>query len=316
MQQAAGSKQQAASSMQQAASSMQHTACSMQQAASSKQQAASSKLQAASSRQQAACSMQHAAYSMQHSTGKTAGDGIWNDLHRARELPRLACTVLMPVHTDAPEHWSLLSLTRRGQPDQSQEPKKFEVEYFDSMASPDARCMAVASNCLRLLQKLLGPAAVAMPELPLQASNRSLKQKDGFSCGYWTLRQAEALYRQHRGEGWRCLDIPDLTWQRGEWNRWLSHLRTHIHSKKKQHEKPLTAEESQQKKQKLDAAVAVAKASEGNACTSLSLPPPPLPDQGVAALFYGCPKCRHAPRGCAQCNPAKAQKLVAKMQAS
>ena len=52
-------------------------------------------------------------------------------------------------------------------------------------------------------------------------SLRSLKQKDGFSCGYWTLRQAETLYRLHRGEGWKCLDIASLNDLRLDWSKWL-----------------------------------------------------------------------------------------------
>ena len=254
-----------------------------------------------------------------HLAGKTEKTGIWKDLEQAREQPRKACTVLLPVHTAAPEHWSLLCLRRGDQPDESQEPEQFKVEYFDSLPNVLPVSLQAASLGLRLLQKLLEPAQVDLPELPLQASSRSLKQKDGFSCGYWTLRQAETLYRLHRGEGWKCLDIASLNSLRGDWNRWLGCLKSFLEKsekKRKQEELPeLTAEEKQQK---LDEAVAAAKASSSNGCSGLGLTPPAKPVQGYmpqSDANYGCPKCRLAGKGCSACNPHKAAAYVARLAA-
>ena len=313
---------------------MQHMPCSMPCSTAEQHTAchAAHSNYAEQTEQHAAC---HAAHSIMqsrqsstvhsrvaHLAGKTEKTGIWKDLEQAREQPRKACTVLLPVHTAAPEHWSLLCLRRGDQPDESQEPEQFKVEYFDSLPNVLPVSLQAASLGLRLLQKLLEPAQVDLPELPLQASSRSLKQKDGFSCGYWTLRQAETLYRLHRGEGWKCLDIASLNSLRGDWNRWLGCLKSFLEKsekKRKQEELPeLTAEEKQQKQQKLDEAVAAAKASSSNGCSGLGLTPPAKPVQGYmpqSDANYGCPKCRLAGKGCSACNPHKAAAYVARLAA-
>ena len=133
-------------------------------------------------------------------TGKSGKTGLWQQLSRARGKPSQSCTILLPVHSEPPAHWSLLVLTRPATEEASQQPENFKVQFFGSLPNSPQTALDAAAACLRLLASLLQPAETAMPEC-LQASSRIRIQTDGWSCGFWVLGQAETQYRVHRGEG-------------------------------------------------------------------------------------------------------------------
>lgn len=235
-------------------------------------------------------------------SGKSAKDGLWQHLVRAREQPRLKCLVMLPVHSEAAKHWSLLVMRRKASAaDLTQPAKKFKIMYLDSMAQPSQPQLEAARASLHLLVRLVAPAQVEMPELPLRSTDLGFRQTDAWSCGYWTLRHAETVYRLHRGEGWRLLSS-DLHQMRESWNAWLDQLRRYSQKRKVQEEAP---EEKEKKQQKLAVAVAAAGAS-----SSTSLPQAPLPANTVQQddLNHGCSKCRYSLGGCLACCPAKAVK--------
>ena len=234
--------------------------------------------------------------------GKGEPDSLWEQCQLASQSPRSKCMILLPVHSQAPQHWSLLGLIRKAAKD-SQEPNQFQVRYLDSLQQPSQNALEVVAASLQMLARLVQPAEINMPGQPLvAASARSYKQADQYSCGYWTLRHAEVLYRLYRGEGWRA-PSPDIQQHREQLNKWLFSLDRLI--QKRQHQEQL-AEVKEENKQKLAAALAAAAGASG----STSLPQAPLPDNSVQqdCLKYGCSKCRHCPRGCLACNPAKAAK--------
>ena len=232
---------------------------------------------------------------------------IWEQLQLARESPRQKCLILLAVHSEAPQHWSLLSLIRKAAAE-SQEPNKFQVRYLDSMALPGQSALETAAASLQLLARLVQPAQVHMPGLPLVVQTRSYKQTDQYSCGYWALKHAEILYRLYRGEGWRA-PSPDIKETREQLNNWLTSLGKFI--QKRQHKEEL-AEQKGLKKQKLAEALAAAAAG---ASSSTSEPKAPLPDNTVQQddLNHGCSKCRYSARGCLTCCPSKAVRYAGKL---
>ena len=228
---------------------------------------------------------------------------IWEQLQLAREKPRKKCMILLAVHSEAPQHWSLLSLARKAAAD-SQEPNKFRVMYWDSMVVPGQSALETAAASLQLLARLVQPAEVQMPVLPLVVATRCYKQADQYSCGYWVLKHAELMYRLYRGEGWRA-PSPDIREAREQLNNWLTSLSKFI--LKRQH-KEEPAELKAQKKQKLAEALAAA----AGASSSTSEPKAPLPANSVQQddLNHGCSKCRWSLGGCLTCCPAKAAKYA------
>ncbi len=229
---------------------------------------------------------------------------IWEQLQLARESPRQKCLILLAVHSEAPQHWSLLSLIRKAAAESQQEPNKFQVRSLDSLTLPGQSALETAAASLQLLARLVQPAQVHMPELPLVVQTRSYQQTDQYSCGYWALKHAEILYRLYRGEGWRA-PSPDIKETREQLNSWLASLGKFI--QKRQH-KEESAEQKEQKKQKLAEALAAA----AGASSSTSEPKAPLPDNAVQQddLNHGCSKCRWSLGGCLACCPAKAVKYT------
>jgi hypothetical protein len=130
--------------------------------------------------------------------GQSTDSGLWHSLGRARDSQHEACTVLLPVHSLAPQHWTLLVLCR---PASSKEcrPAAFSVQYFDSLTQPSQAALEQATASLRMLAMLIQPAQLmAQPaELKVAASR---KQSDRWSCGFWVLLWCEQYYRLARGE--------------------------------------------------------------------------------------------------------------------
>ena len=97
-----------------------------------------------------------------------------------------ALLVLAPVHTENPQHWTLLSARRqsRDQP--------WQLEYEDSLpAQTDVGYQAATRIARRLF---LLPEGQQLPKsLPGD-------QKDGWSCGLIVLQKAEMHIRRFRGE--------------------------------------------------------------------------------------------------------------------
>ena len=231
-------------------------------------------------------------------TGKSGKTGLWQQLSRARVCSQ-SCTILLPVHSGSPEHWTLLVLTRPATEEASQQPENFKVQFFDSLSKSPQTALDAAAACLRLLASLLQPAEIAMPEC-LQASARSRIQTDGWSCGFWVLSQAEVQYRLHRGEGYR-LPSTDLRSMRERLNLWLDCL-----DKFCQKRKCPEAGSDSQKVQKTGSAAAAALAA-GAAAAAHKPPPAPLPSNAVQQdqKQAGCSKCRWSDNGCAVCCPIK-----------
>ncbi len=238
-------------------------------------------------------------------TGQTEGQegGIYQQLEYARQMKDKRCQILVPVHSvglSGGEHWSLLCLSR---PPSKGEPQPFTCLYYDSLAEPTEAAVQAVSLSIDLFTRLLQPVPVNSPAAPGRPQSNCYRQSDGWSCGYWTLRHAEMVYRLHRGEGYRVLST-DLPLMRERWNNWLLSLIRHLGKRQKQEE---SADQKAAKKQKVTEAVAAAVAS---ASSSKSLPEAPLPANAVQQddLNHGCSKCRWSLRGCLACCPTKAAK--------
>ena len=234
-------------------------------------------------------------------------DSLWEKLRWARESLRQRCLILLPVHSEAPQHWSLLSLIRKTAAADSKEPNQFKVIYLDSLAVPVQSALEVAAASLQLLTRLVQPAVVNQPGLPLAVQPKSYKQADMYSCGYWVLKHSECLLRMLRQEGWRAPE-PDIQATRVQLNNWLTSLLKFPEKQKRQQEhQEETAEVKEEKKQKLAEAIAAAGAS-----SSTSLPMAPLPANSVQQdqLKHGCSKRRYSARGCLACSAVKAVKYA------
>ena len=96
----------------------------------------------------------------------------------------MAVTLLVPIHSFQPEHWTLLQFDRAGT-SEDQEPASFSVQHRDSLPQPSKTGLEVAQQMIRLMAMLLQPAKVAIPEnLPVMPSR---KQTFGWSCGFGVL---------------------------------------------------------------------------------------------------------------------------------
>jgi hypothetical protein len=162
--------------------------------------------------------------------GQSTDSGLWHSLRRARDSQHEACTVLLPVHSLAPQHWTLLVLCR---PASSKEcrPAAFSVQYFDSLTQPSQAALEQATASLRMLAMLIQPAQLmAQPaELKVAASR---KQSDRWSCGFWVLLWCEQYYRLARGEAPKLCQ-PHWTERRHVHNNVLQSLLAFKHKKLK-----------------------------------------------------------------------------------
>ena len=131
-------------------------------------------------------------------TGQSSDSGLWGSLRTARDPQHKACTVLLPVHSFNPQHWTLLVLCRPASSNGCS-PAAFSVHYFDPLPQPSPAALEQAKASLRLLAMLIKPAQLMAQPAELQVA-ASRKQSDGWSCGFWVMLWCEQYYRLARGE--------------------------------------------------------------------------------------------------------------------
>lgn len=203
--------------------------------------------------------------------------------------------LLVPIHSSAPQHWTLLSLSKAG----SSKEEQPEVQYFDTLKMQPETAKAAASTVLQVLQ--------TETELPVPCNR--FHQSDGFSCGLWCLQYMERQAREFLG-------CSQSTWQTvGELSQKLQSWQEAV-LKQKSLDKAAKALEAK-------------KAAEKQPEAELPpLPPPeqPPPDSSKAEEAgktkkkgkvaqtklqlgwdeqFGCSKCKYSKTGCLACNPAK-----------
>jgi hypothetical protein len=223
-------------------------------------------------------------------TGQSSDSGLWGSLRRARDSQHKACTVLLPVHSLAPQHWTLLVLCRPASSNECS-PAAFSVQYFDPLTQPSPAALEQAKASLRLLAMLIKPAQLMAQPAELQVA-ASRKQSDGWSCGFWVMLWCEQYYRLARGEAPR---LCKATWPERllAQNNFLQSLMVFKNKDSLKDQKKT------------------------NPPLQPALPPPPNVQPELAhgpgkllqdQLKFGCPTCRHSLRGCHHCNPHKADR--------
>jgi hypothetical protein len=225
-------------------------------------------------------------------TGENQGTGLWATLRTAVACKHKAATILLPVHSKNPQHWTLLVLCRPATAEE-EEPKAFTVEYFDSLPQPSNQALEQAAASLSLMDLLLLPAQLEQPsELKPE---RSRKQSDMWSCGYWVMLWCEDRYRQTRGEGCRLVK-PNWQVKRGSLNDLIRILiMFKLDRDRKAGILPTTSQPVLPPPPKLGAVLPV-------------VPGKLKQDE----LSFGCPTCRYCPRGCLHCSQYKAAAYIAK----
>jgi hypothetical protein len=221
-------------------------------------------------------------------TGEIDATGLWQDLQSAVACKDKAARILLPVHSKNPLHWTLLVMTRAASSEE------FAVEYFDPLTQPSNSALEQAAVSLRCMAFLLQPAMLKQPaQLTVEGSR---KQHDTWSCGYWVMLWCEGYFRQARGEQGRLLHA---NWrdQRGSLNDLLRVLVRY-----KKDKEP--------------------KAAESPKPVHPYLPPPELEVEPVGPgkilqdeNNFGCPSCRHCPKGCYKCSQYKAAVYIEKQEA-
>lgn len=204
--------------------------------------------------------------------------------------------LLVPIHSSAPQHWTLLSLSKAG----SSKEEQPEVQYFDTLKMQPETAKAAASTVLQVCLQ-------TETELPVPCNR--FHQSDGFSCGLWCLQYMERQAREFLG-------CSQSTWQTvGELSQKLQSWQEAV-LKQKSLDKAAKALEAK-------------KAAEKQPEAELPpLPPPeqPPPDSSKAEEAgktkkkgkvaqtklqlgwdeqFGCSKCKYSKTGCLACNPAK-----------
>ena len=245
----------------------------------------------------------------QNALGQTAGTGLWQNLRRPVLNQRSKFQILVPVHSTAPQHWTLLVLDRPAVEAEA-EPAAWSVQYFESLPKPSDSATDKASKYVQLFQHLLQPgivSAAADASLPVQPSR---KQTDGWSCGYFVLLWMEQQYRQARGEGQILLPV-DWGGRRQYYNSFLGGLLKYQKAK----EAPKTASTGAAAITDSAAAAAItdsAAAAAAAAITDSAAGPPMQPGSLQDDNQWGCSKCRFSQKGCQMCNPYKMHKAAAR----
>ena len=200
--------------------------------------------------------------------------GIKEQLAKVREQQTEAALIVAPVHSEAPSHWSLISMTRaKGQ-------IAWAVEYFDSMANTSIHSQYKAELLLIMIGSCIGQGSMPT-ELPSKVNERT--QSDAWSCGYWVALRMEELLREYRGEGPKRV-MPDHFKLIRELNKFAAACQA-----------PKTRQ---------------MQASQPSLPVPRKPAPEPLPGPGpslaqMSKLSWGCAKCRFSKRGCRKCNPEK-----------
>jgi hypothetical protein len=199
-------------------------------------------------------------------------------------------TVIAPIHSEAPLHWTLLIGTKEGsQPE-------VNWKYIEPLKIDSKSATVRAQVELNRLQESLGADKTALP----QKSNTQF-QKDGWSCGLWVLAYSQQAISTSQGQPPRSV-IVDFHRVIDRTNRWIQTLQNfQLQLKNK-------------------------SGTSGIPAVPPPLPPPSQPPQTetleemLAKVVtakkpaqplavedrYGCSRCRGSRSGCLQCNPSKA----------
>ena len=100
--------------------------------------------------------------------------------------------LLIAVHSEGPQHYSFLKVSKKGQ--------EVKIEYRDSLKIPSENAKEAATKILRKL------GAIDSTEECPPPSNKMF-QVDGWSCGLWVARWVERALRELSGEG-RASPLP------------------------------------------------------------------------------------------------------------
>ena len=111
--------------------------------------------------------------------------------------------LLIAVHSEGPQHYSFLKVSKKGQ--------EVNIEYRDSLKIPSENAKEAATKILRKL------GAIDSTEECPPPSNKMF-QVDGWSCGLWVTRWVERALRELSGEGRsRPLSITDACARGNDW---------------------------------------------------------------------------------------------------
>ena len=216
-----------------------------------------------------------------------------------KELQKAAAgkaLVLVPVHTDEPEHWTALVFRKTA----GNEP--FTARHFDSLHPPSAAAAADARAIYGFFRQALGDECLPQPEAP--DTETPVQQTDAWSCGWHTLARFEEAYREFRGEGpKRVYETVQSLLREG--SRWIANVRAwQIADAEKK------AEKNAGKPKPTPATIPIA-----DAVPATELPTPALLESAKSAApdgVYGCSRCRYSYSGCLSCNPSKMLRASAK----
>ncbi len=246
-------------------------------------------------------------------TGQSSDSGLWGSLRTARDPQHKACTVLLPVHSFNPQHWTLLVLCRPASSNECS-PAAFSVQYFDPLTQPSPAALEQAKASLRLLAMLIKPAQLMAQPAELQVA-ASRKQSDGWSCGFWVMLWCEQYYRLARGEAPKLCQ-PHWTERRHVHNNFLQSLIEFKHKKlkrglrqtgrgKRDHTATGLRVRDSQRAQMQRAAFEQRywQRAEVWACPDCTMPDCSRRSCSRRYSVFGCARCRYSQRGCLSCNP-------------
>ncbi|MCP4242190.1 MAG: hypothetical protein GY772_16670 [bacterium] len=189
------------------------------------------------------------------------------------------CLILVPVHSEQPQHWTALVLSR-------ETGETFQAVRHDSLSPGSANAALAAQTVFDFVRACIGPEKFSQSVLP--AATTLVTQTDGWSCGFHTVSRLEEAYRQFRGEGWkRVYTQPNQA--RVSLNRWLANVLQAVQPKAPLGPPPAPPPETDPPE------------------------PLPLPGQEQAAApsgLWGCSRCRFSKAGCLSCCPEKQLKAA------
>ena len=203
--------------------------------------------------------------------------------------PRQAGRILWPVHNAKADHWTLLSLYRRPQPDPAGAPFLWEVQYRDSLIVPAKSSQKIASAALTLLREVLGADQLAQNSL---VSVPCAKQSGSTECGFMLMAWVEETVRLMRGEGVRRVNTSNFCQAAKRLTKWNQSAQAAWDKGKKK-----------VKVEKPEVTAAPAVSSVGPTAISQAKGMPIVASQREESA-YGCSRCRWAKAGCLSCSPA------------
>ena len=215
-------------------------------------------------------------------------DGLRQQLREIVARDRQAGCIFWPVHNSQADHWTLLTLFRRPQPDGAAQSCKWEVQYRDSLRVPAQSSKKLAQAALAVLREAMGESVFAHSSLVMTAS---AKQAGNSECGFFVMCWVEEAVRQLRGEGVHRLSTRNFSQMAARITKWSQSVMTAYKS-------------SQKTAVKAEKAAAVSSVEDTE--ISKAVKKEPLQVVVVDQPVLGCSKCRYSKSGCLSCCPVKA----------